>query len=71
MSYNITVEGGKSVKLTTAGKYCDRDIVVTAEGEDLDEVLTKQDELLEELVGALDDMPAGGEVVVRSAEAGL
>jgi hypothetical protein len=30
MSYNITVEGGKSVRLPTAGKYCDRDIVVTA-----------------------------------------
>ena len=30
--FNITVESGKSVKLPTAGKYCDRDIVVTAEG---------------------------------------
>lgn len=29
--FNITVEGGKSVRLPTAGKYCDRDIVVTAE----------------------------------------
>lgn len=32
MSYNIEVEGGKSVRLKTAGKYCDRDIVVTAKG---------------------------------------
>ena len=32
MSYDITVEGGTSVRLTTAGKYCDRDIVVTATG---------------------------------------
>lgn len=32
MSFNITVEGGKSVRLKTKGKYCDRDIVVTAEG---------------------------------------
>ena len=32
MSFNITVEGGKSVRLPTAGKYCDRDIVVEAEG---------------------------------------
>ena len=32
MSHNIIVEGGKSVRLLTAGKYCDRDIVVTAEG---------------------------------------
>lgn len=30
--HNITVEGGKSVRLPTAGKYCDRDIVITAEG---------------------------------------
>lgn len=32
MSHNITVEGGSSVRLKTAGKYCDRDIVVTATG---------------------------------------
>jgi hypothetical protein len=32
MSFNITVEGGKSVRLKTKGKYCDRDIVVTATG---------------------------------------
>ena len=30
--YNITVQAGKSTRLLTAGKYCDRDIVVTAEG---------------------------------------
>lgn len=30
MSFNIEVEGGSSVRLPTAGKYCDRDIVVTA-----------------------------------------
>lgn len=32
MSHNITVEAGTSVRLPTAGKYCDRDIVVTATG---------------------------------------
>lgn len=32
MSFNIEVEGGSSVRLPTAGKYCDRDIVVTANG---------------------------------------
>lgn len=32
MSHNITVEGGTSVRLPTSGKYCDRDIVVTATG---------------------------------------
>lgn len=30
--HNITIESGKSLKLKTAGKYCDRDIVVTASG---------------------------------------
>ena len=30
--FNITVEGGTSVRLPTAGKYCDRDIVITATG---------------------------------------
>ena len=32
MSHNITIEGGTSVRLLTAGKYCDRDIVITATG---------------------------------------
>lgn len=32
MSHIITVEGGSSIKLPTAGKYCDRDIVITAVG---------------------------------------
>ena len=32
MTHNITVEGGTSVRLPTAGKYCDRDIVLTATG---------------------------------------
>ena len=30
--HSITVQGGSSVRLLTAGKYCDRDILVTAEG---------------------------------------
>lgn len=30
--HEIVVEGGTSVRLPTAGKYCDRDIVVTATG---------------------------------------
>lgn len=28
--FNIEVQGGSSVRLPTAGKYCDRDIIVTA-----------------------------------------
>ena len=34
MSFEIEVNAGSSVKLPTAGKYCDRDIVVTATGGD-------------------------------------
>ena len=51
MSHNITIEGGTSVRLPTAGKYCDQDIIITAEGgkEDLDAVLTEQDNLIDEL----------------------
>jgi hypothetical protein len=30
--FNISIEGGTSYRLHTAGKFCDRDIVVTAEG---------------------------------------
>lgn len=32
--YKITVAGGTSVRLPTAGKYCDRDIIITATGSD-------------------------------------
>ena len=31
-NFSFEVESGKTVKLATAGKYCDRDIVVTATG---------------------------------------
>ena len=55
--HKITVAGGTSVRLPTAGKYCDRDIIVTAGGgtasEDLDEVLTEQEALIDELQDAL------------------
>lgn len=32
MTHNIEVEGGKTVRLPTAGKCCDRDILITATG---------------------------------------
>lgn len=32
MSFNIEIAGGSTVRLPTAGKYCDRDIVITATG---------------------------------------
>ena len=55
MSFNIEVESGTSVRLPTAGKYCDRDIVVTATGgtEDLNDVLTEQEALIAELQAIL------------------
>ena len=61
MSFNITVEGGKSIRLKTKGKYCDRDIVVTGEGgaEDLNAVLTEQEELIAELKEVLKGKAAG------------
>ena len=58
MSYNITVQGGTSVRLPTGGKYCEEDIIVSAtvgDGgggstvEDLNAVLTEQEELIDEL----------------------
>ena len=63
--HNITVEGGSSVRLKTAGKYCDRDIVVTSTGggggsEDLDAVLTAQEEKIAELEAVLDGKAVGG-----------
>lgn len=30
--FNIEVQGGSSVRLPTAGKYCEKDIIVTASG---------------------------------------
>lgn len=32
MSFDITVQGGKSVRLPTANTWCEQDIIVTAEG---------------------------------------
>lgn len=62
MSHNITVEGGTSVRLPTGGKYCDRDIIITAQGsmEDLTPVLTEQDALIEQIKAALAGKAAGG-----------
>ena len=35
MSYNFHVKGGTSVRLLTAGKYCEGDITITASGENI------------------------------------
>ena len=37
----ITVEGGKTKKLLTAGKYCDSDIVVTADASSEDSLVSR------------------------------
>lgn len=65
MSHNITVEGGTSVRLPTSGKYCDRDIVITATGgtEDLNDVLTEQEALIAELQAVLAEKASGGESI--------
>lgn len=65
MSHNITVESGTSVRLPTAGKYCDRDIVVTATGggeaaEDLDALLAEQEQLIATLKETLAKKTEGG-----------
>lgn len=61
MSYEIVVEGGMKVKLPTAGKFCDRDIIITAEGEDLSSEMTEQDTLIEQIQTALHGKATGGE----------
>lgn len=62
--YNFTVEGGSAVRLPTAGKYCDRDIVVTATGgkEDLNTILTEQENSIAELKELLDGKARGLEI---------
>lgn len=62
--HNITIEGGTSKRLKTAGKYCDRDIIVTAQGgaEDLNAVLNEQETLIAELKSTLRGKAVGGEV---------
>ena len=60
--FNITVEGGSSVRLPTAGKYVDRDIIVTSTGgvEDLNTQLTEQETLITELKEILKGKASGG-----------
>ncbi len=58
--HNITVDGGSSVRLKTAGKYCDRDIVVTSTGgkEDVTEEINDYTAKLATLEGAIGELEA-------------
>ena len=59
---NITVESGKTRRLKTAGKWNEKDILVTGTGgtEDLNDPLTEQEALIEELKAELQGKAAGG-----------
>jgi hypothetical protein len=66
MSHNISIEGGTPVRLPTAGKYCDRDIIVSPEN--LNEKLAQQDALIEQIKTALQDKSVGGTVEITLQE---
>lgn len=42
MSHNITVKGGKSVRLPTANTWCEKDIIITAEGGEAESTPTQE-----------------------------
>lgn len=54
--HNITVESGKSVRLPTAGKYCDRDIIVTATGGGGDDTDTNTTAMANLLLGKITEL---------------
>ncbi len=76
MSIDITIPGGESRRLLTAGKYCPEDIVVTAEGSVTDEAeILLQAEIIDDIWAALmvydpDVYPDGAFRVVRALTAG-
>ena len=49
MSFNIEIQSGTTARLLVGGKYCDRDIVVTAKSDDL----AKQ--IIERTITRIDD----------------
>lgn len=56
--FNINVEGGKSVRLPTGGKYCEKDIIVTASGgggtEEIENIID-QSGVLESTEGTIEE----------------
>ena len=54
--FNIEVQGGSSVRLPTGGKYCEKDIIVTASGgtEEIENIID-QSGVLESTEGTVED----------------
>ena len=63
--FNITIEGGTSKRLPTAGKYCEKDIIVTATGSA--ETMVGWWELNEEI----DDTTLDGDYSIKISKADL
>jgi hypothetical protein len=68
--FNISIESGTSKRLPVGNKWSEKDIIVTATGgkEDLDDVLTEQDDLIEELKGVLVGKLTGEDVTEETNE---
>lgn len=66
--FNISIESGTSKRLPVGNKWSEKDIIVTATGgkEDLDDVLTEQEGLIEELQDVLAGKTSGGGIIVVS-----
>lgn len=62
--FNISIESGTSKRLPVGNKWSEKDIIVTATGgsEDLNDVLTEQEALIDELKEVLRGKAAGGGV---------
>ena len=68
--FNISIESGTSKRLPVGNKWSEKDIIVTATGgkEDLNDVLTEQDDLIEELKGVLVGKVTGEDVTEETNE---
>jgi hypothetical protein len=64
MSHNITIKGGEAKRLPTAGKYCDRDIVITAEKGGIDLPNLTNEGRAEDLIAGRQLIDSNGSVVI-------